>query len=111
MSHTVITKKVQFTYPLGGTDEGQISLEPHFSRLRFTVDINEFELQGLMDAIILHFRDEVIEHINRTRHVDCLTFEGGIDSGWFGLGSVTLYELSLRVNFEYSDGPVIVTMR
>ncbi len=71
------------------------------------------ECLQIEEVLSKHFsthRDEVIEWFSEQfPELDMNTYEGGIDE-WFGLGSVTLFELGLEFHVKYTARKVEVAI-
>ena len=87
-----------------------ISYDSSRERLQFVCDLNEFD-----PVILLQLLDQYAEPIifrwiaSKFPDLDLDTYEGGFDS-WWGMGSVTMFELGLDFTFAYSRDTVTVTI-
>lgn len=75
--------------------------------LKLVVDIgdsnpNDLTLDMITKLAWTQHKPQIREWFNQLLSVSIDTYEGGIE-GWFGLGSVLLYELGVVVNFQVSD--------
>ena len=80
------------------------------TQLVFNCDINEFEPHVLLAAIKAQHSHTIKEWLRHHCDIDPDTFEGGFDN-WWGMGSVTVYELGLQFTFHYTQEMVVVTIK
>jgi len=92
----------------GYEHESTIECELDPSVMKFICDLNEFEPSKVLD-ILKDKCNELIRKWLEARFTDINLdeFEDGFDS-WWGMGSVTMCELELQFNFNYSQSVMTV---
>lgn len=94
----------------GNVHEGYISCDIKPDEVIFECDLNEFELSTLMSEILKHCRSELIGWLRQKFGETVDQDEDGIDN-WWGFGSYTMYELCLKIDVKYSDGPTVLVIK
>lgn len=78
--------------------------------LMFTCDVGEFDPRQLLDMIGDRYATEIKQWLReKFKPIDVEKYEGGFDA-WWGMGSVTLFELGLKFNFYYDQRVVVVSV-
>lgn len=72
------------------------------TKYRFVVEHSSSSPEGILAEHFKTNREDVLAWLQSLfPNINFETYEGGIDQ-WFGLGSVTLWELGLEFNFKYT---------
>ena len=80
-----------------------------FSQRIITVMSDHCEQAELFQYMLDNHRTKLVAWLEEKCGIDPNTYEGGIKD-WWGLGSVTLYELGLEFNFHYKEGQIVMTI-
>jgi hypothetical protein len=73
-------------------------------------DGNYTDVDYILQEHLRTNRESVFEWFKKELpEIDLLEYEGGIDD-WWGMGSVTMWELGLEFTFKYSCDGLVVTI-
>jgi hypothetical protein len=100
---------VTFNNPVnqfGYSHESTIDAAIDGSALVADMQCNEFDSSKLLDLLKEHCSELLLTYL-RGLGIDPLTFEDGYDQ-WWGMGSVTMFELDLKFNFDHAYDSVKV---
>lgn len=97
-------------YDVGLYGETKLIKSDKTDRLKFEL-IGCFSHETALNALLARHKRDIVGFIEKNFYVEnCSFYEGGIDE-WWGIGSVTLFELGIRFSFHYVADKTIIYIK